>query len=117
MMSNSASNMQAKMMAALNGAVVDPTPFRSTDAGNALLFAAMHEADIRYVEPWRTWAVWNGLRWELVSDVMLLPLARQVTEHMFDLGGDAPRRSTRQAEEARHRDAEGTTPPRDDQSR
>ena len=60
MMSNSASNMQAKMMAALNGAVVDPTPFRSTDAGNALLFAAMHEADIRYVEPWRTWAVWNG---------------------------------------------------------
>ena len=74
MMSNSASNMQAKMLAALNGAVVDPTQFLSTDAGNALLFAAMHKENVRYIEPWRTWAVWNGQRWEIVSDVMLLPL-------------------------------------------
>jgi putative DNA primase/helicase len=54
------------------------------------VFAAMHEADIRYVEPWRTWAVWNGLRWELVSDVMLLPLARHVTEHMFAWAATLP---------------------------
>ena len=90
MMSNSASNMQAKILAALNGAVVDPTQFLSTDAGNALLFAAMHKENVRYIEPWRAWAVWTGQRWKIVSDVMLLPLARQVTEHMFVWAASLP---------------------------
>jgi putative DNA primase/helicase len=72
------------MMAALGGAVVDPMQFKRTDAGNALLFVAMYKEDIRYVEAWRTWAHWNGKRWELKSDIALLPLARKVTEHMFE---------------------------------
>ena len=58
-------NMEAMMMAALAGSVVDPTQFNQTDAGNALLFVAMHKEDIRYIEAWRTWAHWNGKRWEL----------------------------------------------------
>jgi putative DNA primase/helicase len=75
--------MQAEMLAALNGAVVDPTKFRQTDAGNALLFVEMFGEDLRYVEAWRGWAHWNGSRWEIASDAALLPLAWQATEHMF----------------------------------
>jgi hypothetical protein len=58
-MSNSAlspQDIQATMMAALDGSVVDPTPFKQTYAGNALLFVAMYKKDIRYIEAWRTWA-------------------------------------------------------------
>jgi putative DNA primase/helicase len=86
-MSNTApspQDMEATMMEALAGSVVDPMQFKQTDAGNALLFVAMYKEDIRYIETWRTWAHWNGKQWELVSDIALLPLARHVTEHMFD---------------------------------
>jgi putative DNA primase/helicase len=82
--------LQATMMAALAGSVVDPMPFERTDAGNALLFVAMYKGDIRYIEAWRTWACWNGKRWELKSDTALMPLARQVTEHMFEWAGTLP---------------------------
>ncbi len=100
-MSNAAlspQDMQATMMAALAGSVVDPTQFQQTDAGNALLFVAMNKEDIRYIEAWRAWAHWNGKRWQLKSDTALLPLARQVTEHMFNWAGtlaDAPRTALR----------------------
>src|ERR1035438_8991293 len=63
-----AGNTQANMLAALAGSVVDPTNFLRTDAGNALLFVAIFRADLRYIEAWRTWAHWNGRRWELLSD-------------------------------------------------
>ena len=75
---------------ALAGSVVDPTQFKQTDAGNALLFTAMYKDDIRYIEAWRTWAHWNGKRWELKSDAALLPLARHVTEHMFSWAATLP---------------------------
>lgn len=83
-------NMEATMIAALAGPAVDPTQFNQTDAGNALLFVAMYKEDIRYVEAWRTWAQWNGKRWEIASDPALLPLARHVTEHMFDCAVTLP---------------------------
>jgi hypothetical protein len=78
-----ARDIQAKMMAALAGSVVDPTIFRQTDAGNVLLFVEMFGDDLRYVEAWRSWAHWNASRWDIVSDTALLPLAWQATEHMF----------------------------------
>jgi putative DNA primase/helicase len=91
-MSNAALNVgiQANMLAALAGSVVDPTQFRQTDAGNALLFATLYKDDVRYVEAWRTWAHWRGSRWEFVSDAALLPLARNVTEHMFGWAASLP---------------------------
>jgi putative DNA primase/helicase len=92
-MSNAAlspQDLQATMMAAIAGSVVDPTQFKQTDAGNALLFVAMYKGDIRYIEAWRTWAHWNGKRWELKSDPALLPLARHVTEHMFNWAASLP---------------------------
>jgi D5 N terminal like len=85
-----AADTQAQMMAALAGAVVDPTEFRQTDAGNALLFVEMYGDDLRYVEAWRSWAHWNGSRWEIVSDTALLPLAWQATEHVFKWAATLP---------------------------
>src|SRR5262245_27447462 len=85
-----AQDLEATMMAALAGSVVDPTQFKQTNAGNALLFTAMYKDDIRYIEAWRTWAHWNGQRWELKSDAALLPLARYVTEHMFKWAASLP---------------------------
>jgi hypothetical protein len=119
-MSNSAlspQDIQATMMAALDGSVVDPTPFKQTYAGNALLFVAMYKKDIRYIEAWRTWAHWNGKRWELKSDAALLPLARHVTEHMFAWAATLPDGDLRHALR-KHGIAtqKRATPPRNDQS-
>ena len=58
--SEEASQLDEELMAALDGPDVDPTQFRRTDAGNALLFVAMFQENVRYVEPWRTWLVWDG---------------------------------------------------------
>jgi putative DNA primase/helicase len=73
---------------------VDPTQFRQTDAGNALLFVELFKMNIRYVERWKRWLVWDGNRWLETSDVGMVPLARAATEHMFDW-------SSRMADEAR----------------
>ncbi len=81
---------EAALLAALDGHGVDPTEFLYTDAGNALLFVTINEADIRYVEAWRSWAFWNGLRWEMQSDTAILPLARKVTEYAFDWAKTLP---------------------------
>jgi phage/plasmid-associated DNA primase len=89
--SEEASNqLDEELMAALDGPDVDPTQFRWTDAGNALLFVAMFGENVRYVEAWRSWAHWNGSRWEIVSNAALLPLAFQATEHMFAWASTLP---------------------------
>ncbi len=62
---------------------VDPAQFRPTDAGNALLFVDLFKRDLRYVEKWKAWLVWNGKRWVETSDTEMLPLARAATECMF----------------------------------
>jgi putative DNA primase/helicase len=78
---------EEEILAALAGtgsnASVDPTQFRRTDAGNADLLVAMFGQDLRYVEKWSAWRVWNGARWIEASDLMLIPFARAATEHMF----------------------------------
>ena len=78
------------MLAAMAGSIVDPTGFLQTDAGNALLFVAMFREEIRYVEAWKLWAQWNERRWELLTDTAILPLARRVTEHMFEWAPSLP---------------------------
>lgn len=84
---NVANDLEAMIMAAIagsgSGATVDATQFRQTDAGNALLFVAMFGDDLRYIEVWHAWMLWNGERWIEASDIALTPLATQVTEHMF----------------------------------
>jgi putative DNA primase/helicase len=50
----------------------------------------LNKEDIRYIEAWGTWAHWKGSRWEFVSDAALLPMARDVTEHMYDWAASLP---------------------------
>ena len=78
-----ASQLDEELMAALEGPDVDPIQFPWTDAGNALLFVAMFGENVRYVEPWKNWLVWDGARWVITSDTKMLPLARKATEYMF----------------------------------
>ena len=81
------SDYEAEMLTALvgsdAGASVNPTQYRQTDAGNADLFVDMFGNDLRYVEIWRAWMVWNGARWIEASDIALTPFAKQATEHML----------------------------------
>jgi len=35
----------------------------NTDLGNARRLIALHGADLRYVQAWRSWLVWDGRRW------------------------------------------------------
>lgn len=83
-----------EMLAALAGTgagqSLDPTQYRQTDAGNADLFVAMFGEDLRYVEIWRTWLVWDGSRWIEASDTALTPFAKAATEHMFQWAATLP---------------------------
>ena len=72
------------MRAALDASKVDPTGYELTDAGNALLFAALFSRDLKYVEAWGSWAFWNCWAWVRISDTEIFPLARQLTEYMFE---------------------------------
>lgn len=78
------------MLSAADGSGLDPALYQLTDAGNALIFVATHMEDLRYIEAWRSWARWNGRRWEVVSDTTLLPLARAVTEYMLEWAKTLP---------------------------
>jgi putative DNA primase/helicase len=85
-----ASQPDAELMAALDGPDVDPTLFLRTDAGNALLFVALVQENVRYIEPWQAWIVWNGRRWETRSDTGMLPLTRRATEYMLSWASGLP---------------------------
>lgn len=91
---NAATIMEAAMLAALAGsdagAGVDPTLFRRTDAGNADLFVAMFGEDLRFVEVWGKWKVWDGTRWIEASDLALVPFAKEATEHMLRWASTLP---------------------------
>ncbi len=54
-----------------------------TDAGNALAFLDLFGDDLKFVEKWRCWIVWDGSRWVEASDIAILPLARRATEEML----------------------------------
>lgn len=69
---------------------VDPTRFLPTDAGNALFFVELFKENIRWVEKWKVWFVWDGKRWMEASDAAMLPLARAATERMFDRASELP---------------------------
>ena len=59
-------------------AKVDDDPnisFPMTDLGNAERFVAAHHPNLRYIEGWKDWIVWNGSqRWEV--DELLTPHGR-----------------------------------------
>jgi putative DNA primase/helicase len=52
-----------------------------------LLFVELFKGNVRFIEEWKSWLVWDGKRWTEVSDAAMLPLARAATEHMFAWSG------------------------------
>jgi putative DNA primase/helicase len=40
-----------------------PAGEHATDLGNARLLVALHGQDIAYCEAWKSWVVWDGVRW------------------------------------------------------
>lgn len=68
---------------------IDFAGYARTDAGNALAFLDLFGENLRFIEKWGCWIVWDGARWREVSDIALLPLARRATEEMIKLGRSA----------------------------
>jgi hypothetical protein len=62
---------------------VDFASHERTDAGAALTFLDMFGENLRFIEKWGHWIVWDGARWAEASDIALLPLARLTTEEMI----------------------------------
>jgi putative DNA primase/helicase len=62
---------------------VDFGSSRRTGVGNAAMFCAMFGHNVRYVEAWKSWLVWDGHRWvEKSSLAMLEPAKRAIWEMM-----------------------------------
>ena len=62
---------------------IDFSRYERTDAGNALAFLDLFGENLRFIEKWGCWIVWDGARWREASDITLLPLARRTTEEMM----------------------------------
>jgi putative DNA primase/helicase len=63
------------------------TQFPFTDAGNGERFIARHGQDVRYVPTWRTWLVWDGVRWRQ-DDVCELERRAKETARAIHLEAD-----------------------------
>jgi putative DNA primase/helicase len=65
--------------------------YRFTDAGNADRLAALHGQNLRYVDSWGKWIVWDGRRWQLdPKERRAVAMARDVPRHLFGLVADTP---------------------------
>ena len=53
-------------------------PAEYADESLALRFTAQHEHDLRFVNPWSRWLIWDGKRWRADETLEHLDLARAV---------------------------------------
>jgi len=67
---------------------VDFSPYLRTDAGNARAFLDLFGETLRFIDG--RWVAWNGARWVEVSELEMLPLARQATEEMLKWAARQP---------------------------
>ena len=54
-----------------------------TDLANCRRLINSHGDNIRYCHPWRTWLVWNGVRWRPDDDGAIVRLAKDVCENVL----------------------------------
>ena len=64
-------------------ATVEFTRWLRTDVGNARAFFDLFGENLRFVEKWGCWIVWDGARWVEASDIAMLPIAARTTEEML----------------------------------
>lgn len=53
-----------------------------SDDALALLFSARHEHDLRFVNTWGRWLLWNGRRWEFDHTLAVKNLCREVAREV-----------------------------------
>ena len=56
----------------------EPRPPEFSDESLALCFADRHADDLRYVDPWSRWLVWNGKRWAFDDTRKAFDLSREI---------------------------------------
>ena len=70
--------------------------FPFTDAGNGERFIARHGPDVRYVPTWKSWMVWDGMRWRR-DDICELDRRAKETVRAIHLEADAAPDADRKA--------------------
>ena len=79
----------------LNEASEDATNL--TDLGNAQRLVADHGDDIRYCPVWKSWLVWDGLRWRRDDDGELVRRAATTVRRMFEAAWGLPDKERKKA--------------------
>jgi hypothetical protein len=78
----------------LNGHAKNERPTTSdgellTDAGNAARFVRRHGADFRFVHEWRKWCCWDGRRWLIDNQGIVVARAKSLVIAVYREGADA----------------------------
>jgi putative DNA primase/helicase len=63
---------------------------RLTDVGNARRLVATYGEDLRYCKAWKSWLVWNGVKWTRDDRDTVTAWAKAITANMFREAADAP---------------------------
>jgi putative DNA primase/helicase len=79
-----------EIVAAVRNEIDDARPPEFSDDALALRFAERHSGDRRYVERWKTWMCWDGVRWQ-----------RDETLHAYDQARKVCRLAASQCNDAR----------------
>jgi P4 family phage/plasmid primase-like protien len=71
-----------------NGKADAPVTPNPTDQGNALRLVARHGKDLRYVNKWGKWLVWDGKRWRPDDTGEVVRRAKETVRAMFHEADD-----------------------------
>jgi putative DNA primase/helicase len=66
-----------------------------TEASNAGRFAARHSDEVRYCAKWKSWLVWDGIRWRRDEDGAAMRKAKETTKAIYAEASAAPDEETR----------------------
>jgi putative DNA primase/helicase len=66
-----------------------PTAKHCTDQGNADRFVAQHGENVRYVNDWGKWLIWDGTRWDVDKNLEIERLAKATVGTIYSEAGAA----------------------------
>lgn len=62
--------------------IIDYDSSHYTDEGNATRFVALHKKNVRYVQAWERWMVWDGVVWKRRKSKQMTEYVREMTKRM-----------------------------------
>ncbi len=71
-------NLKTEAKIAKQAAAEPEAPEKTTELGNARRLARLHGRDLRYVDPWGKFLIWDGARWALDQEKAIDRLAENV---------------------------------------